>query len=104
PVSRRVDGSMPFAPARWDLRRILAAVAVQELAEVDRVVPAPLQPDRECVRFVERLIATLRRRVSADIVVVRVLARQEGCARRTAERKRIEVVVERHALITDQAA
>src|SRR5207244_5175899 len=73
PVGRRIDGAVPLAPARRDLRRVLTAVAVEELAQVYGVVAPALEPDGQRIRLVERLVAALRRRVSAHSVVVRVL-------------------------------
>ena len=76
-VGRGIDGAVPLAPAGWDLRRVLAAVAVEELAEVHGVVAAALQPDGQRVGLVERLVAALRRRIPANAVVVRVLPGQK---------------------------
>src|SRR5207247_10157349 len=84
-VRRRIDGTVPLAPARRDLRRVLAAVAVEELAEVHGVVAAALEPDGQRVRLIACVIPALRWRVAADAVVMRVLAGQKRRARRAAE-------------------
>src|SRR5262249_58981123 len=99
---RRIDGAVPLAPTRWDLRRIPRAVPVEVLAEVDGVIARVLEPDGERVRGIELVVAALRQRVPADAVVVRVLARQQARARGTAEREGVEVVVERAPLVTDR--
>src|SRR5439155_12501953 len=98
-----IGRTVPLAPAGGKLRRVLTAVAVEELAEVHGVVAAALEPDGKRVGLVERLVAALGWRVSAHAVVVRVLPGQKRRTRRAAERERIEVVVERHALVPDQA-
>src|SRR5258707_906479 len=85
-VRRGIDGPVPLAPARRDLGRVLPPVAVQELAEMNGVVTAALEPDGQRVGLVERFVAALRRCVAPDAVVVRVLPRQKRRARRATER------------------
>ena len=104
PVRRRIDGAVPLAPAGRDLRSVPRPVPVQVLAEMDGVVPGVLQPHGERVRRVELVVAAVGERVSAYAVVVRVLSGEQRRTRRTAERERVEVVVERDALVSDQAA
>ena len=101
-VRRRVRRAVPLAPARRDLLGRSRAVPVQVLADVDRLVAGALEPDGKRVRRVELVVAAVRRRVAPDAVVVRVLAREEGRARRAAERVRDEAVVERDALVGEQ--
>ena len=95
-VGGRVGRAVPLGPARRDLRRPRAAVAVQVLADVDGVVAGRTQPRRKRVRVRRRelVVAAGRRRVPHDRVVVAVLARDVGRPRRAAERERREVVRE----------
>ena len=79
-VGGRVGRAVPLRPARRDLRRPCAAVAVQVLADVDGVVAGRPQPRRQRVRVRRRelLVAAGGRRVPHDRVVVAVLARDVG--------------------------
>ena len=99
-----VDRAVPVGPAGRDLRRVPQPVAVEVLADVDRVVALGLQPDRQRVLGVERLDAAVGRHCAADAVVVRVLAGEVGRARRAAERIGDVVVRERRAGRADQRA
>ena len=102
-VGRRVDGRVPLRPARRDLARIPEPVAVQVLAEVDRGIARALQPHGQGVRAVEPREAAVRRGVPENVVVVRVLAREEGRSGGAAERERDEAVVEGRAAVAEQA-
>src|SRR5215207_3967206 len=78
------DDRPPVAPPRSHVDGTVdeARVAVQELADVDRVVPGLLQPDWQDIVLVdERGIAPAVRK---HPVVVRVLSREQRCARRAA--------------------
>ena len=95
-------GGVPLVPAGRHLGRVHVAVAVQELAEVGGPVAGRLQPERQPARGVEPVVAAERQRVREHAVVVGVLAREEGRARRAAARIADEAVRERHALGADQ--
>ena len=105
-------GDVPFVPARRDVRRRhvgglpvgVAApgfqVAIQILAHQRGQVAGALQRDRERVlllaSIVERPKASLSPEVREHVRVVREVARQDRGPRRTAQRVRHEVIVERH--------
>ncbi len=77
--------AVPFRPTRGNADGA-SLVAVEELADVRRVVPGALQPHRQRLRRVEAVEAPERRRVAEHAVVVGVLAREQRGARRAAER------------------
>ncbi len=103
-VGARVDAAVPIAPARGDLERVGLAVLVQVLADVDRPVAGPLQPDRNRLCPVELGVAAQRCVVPDHAVVVRVLAAEEGRARRAAEREVDDRLLEAGAVAGDQLA
>ncbi len=103
-VGRRVDGRVPLAPARRHLGRVGDPVLVQELADMNGAVAGALEPDREPLALVEPPVAAVRRGVAEHPVVVRILAREERCPRRAAERIRHERAVEGRALGCERIA
>ena len=80
------------------------AVPVEVLADEERVVAGPLQPRRQGVVGVEGLEAAALALDRVRLVVVGVLAGQQGRARRDADRGGRDPVGERDAPVRDQLA
>ena len=108
-VGVRVEDRVPGAPAGRDfgagaVGRV--AVAVEDLADVDRPVAGALQPGREVVRVGEAGLeagpAAVRRDVALDVVVVGVAAGEEADAGRGAERVGRVVAGEGDAFFAEQ--
>ncbi len=93
--------AVPLRPTRRHADRAVL-VAVQELADVRRVVARVLQPDGQRPADVEVREAAERLGVAEDVVVVGVLAGLEGRAGGAAERPVGHVRRERRALLADQ--
>ena len=102
-VGRRVDRPVPVVEARRDAGRSVAAIAVEELADVHGPVAGALQPEREPVGGVEAGEAAVGGRVGDHAVVVGVLPGVERRARGAAERVVREAAGEGRALVADQA-
>ncbi len=100
-----VEDGVPGAPAGRDRGAVVewfVAVAVEELADVDRAVAGALQPGRDVVAVGlavgEAGVAAVGRDVAAVVVVVGVAAGQQADPRRAAERVGDVVAVEGLAL------
>jgi hypothetical protein len=97
----RVGRSVPVAPTGRD--PVLVLVEVQVPADVHGPVPRVLEPDGQGVRVLEHQVPAAERPPVGDHpVVVRVLAGQRGGARRAAERKGRDGLLEPRALVADQ--
>ena len=90
-----VEDGVPGVPAGRHVGPVVVrrvAVAVEELADVDRPVAGALQPGRDVVagrrRGLEAGVAAFGRDVAAVVVVVGVTAGQEADPRGAAERSR----------------
>ena len=104
-----VEDRVPGRPAGGDCRPgrpRFFAVAVEELADVDRLVAVRLQPGREVVgeRAAEREpdVAAVGRDVPLDVVVVGIAPGQEADPRGAAEGVGDVVAVEGDPLLGDQ--
>ena len=93
--------AVPFRPSRGDPDRAVL-VAVQELADVGRVVAGALEPYGQRLGAVEPVEAAQRRRVAEHPVVVGVLAGEEGRPRGTADRPVGDAGRKAGALAADQ--
>ena len=80
----------------------LRAVTVQPLSDHPRAVARLLKPSREDVATVFHSVPAVGVEVADDLVVVGVLAGDEGRARRAAERERINRVGEARATVGEQ--
>ena len=96
-----LEDRVPGAPARRHRFAVVerfVAVAVEELADVDRAVARALQPGGDVVGVglaeAEAGVAAVRGHVAADVVVVRVATGQQADPRRAAERVGDVVAVE----------
>ncbi len=81
---------------------VTGAVAVQPLADQRGPVAGVVEPRRQDVPAVVHAVPAVGVKVALDPMVVRVLAGDEGCAGRAAEREGVNRVVERGALLCQQ--
>ena len=104
-----LDDRVPGAPARWHGPAVVewfVAIAVEELADVDRAVAGALQPGGDVVgvglAVAEAGVAAVGRDVAADVVVVGVAAGHQAHPRGAAEGIGDVVAVEGHPFCGDQ--
>ena len=102
-VRRVVHEPVPLGPAVRLVRRPLASVAVQELADVHGHVAGPLEPHRQVLALVQPAVAPATPRIEAEHpVVVGVLPGEERRPRWAADGIRGEGARERDTRGSDQ--